>query len=349
MKYCLFCRDSFEDRLAACPRCGGPLVDSAPVEDRGASNHDEETPPEHKHPKVDSFQTAALVAVAIVDSEDDLRAAVDVLDEHGVYFEIEQGDSAEKLLGVVSQRSWRLLVREEDGQEAFLKLVEKAPEIFPPDVIEAMEEEKEDEEEPTPPALARISEILDSGEAPKLGSDLARAVIEGFAGEDSPAIARAKYELARRGAAVAPLVSEIAAASIADGGEGAERILYNLLEVLEAIGYARALEKIVPLYKSPVSQVRARAAYASGRLGAPEAVTALLDLLADPDDDVRYEASESIWRLTGFDFDFDPYNSPEEEASNVEALRKMWDDSGHKGRVRERVDLAALLRAIAEG
>jgi hypothetical protein len=95
--------------------------------------------------------------------------------------------------------------------------------------------------------------------------------------------------------------------------------------------------------------VRTRAAWAAGRLGNPEAVDRLLDLLEDEDEDVRYEASESIWRLTGFDFDFEPEAPVEKERENVEGLRRMWARTRKAAGVRGRTTLKQLLQGLGGG
>ena len=51
---------------------------------------------------------------------------------------------------------------------------------------------------------------------------------------------------------------------------------------------------------------------------------------------MRYEAGESVWRLTGMDFEFDAYAPLEEQAGSIERIRAEWELSGRKGAVRDR-------------
>ncbi|MCD6405309.1 MAG: HEAT repeat domain-containing protein [Planctomycetes bacterium] len=155
-------------------------------------------------------------------------------------------------------------------------------------------------------------------------------------------MAAVKSILARRFATVGPLLAQIAVESAASGGDGAERVLFHLMQVLEAVGYSEALGEIEVLYDSPVPQVRMRAAYAAGRLGAVEAVERLLDLLEDEEEDVRYEASESVWRLTGLDFEFEPSAPVEQEQENLARLRETWQRSGKSAHIRGKITLADL-------
>jgi len=351
MKYCLFCRDSFEDDVKTCPYCGGELTDRLPEPDDDGPDDagDLEAPPRDiaDEPEPDASFQGPLVPVVIVNSEDDLRAAVDVLKEHGIYFEIDQADPLQKVYGLTTGRTWRLLVREDEGPDAFLKLVKALPGLFPREIVQNMEEDSQESDESSL-AAARVVEIIQSPSAEKAGGELARAIMTAFAGDDSDGIARAKFYLARKGAAVVPLLREIAAQAAENGGDGSERVLFNSLEILEALGDRTTLERLEPLYASAAPQVRSRAAYAAGRLGAAEAVDGLLELLTDEDEDVRYEASESIWRLTGLDFDFDPYLPVGEQLQQISALRDAWAKSAKTGAVRNRVDLSAILRAMGE-
>lgn len=328
--------------MKTCPYCGDKLADELPEEDDEALQEDAADEPG------DAGMQGQLVPVVIVKNEDDLRAAAAVLTEYGIDFEIDEADGSwRRIVGVAAGRTaWRLLVKADEGPEAFLRLVKALPGLFPQEVTRVLEREREAHPDEAMRAAGRIVEILESQELQTMRPELATNIVAAFAGEDSAGIARAQYELARRGAEPGELLAEIAAQAVADGGDGAERVLYNVLEVLEALDDTGALGKIEALFECPTSQVRARAAYAAGRLGAPAAVDRLLELLADGDEEVRYEASEAIWRLTGLDFDFDPYLAVEKEKEHVDALRAAWEESGKKGRVRNRVSMASLLQAL---
>lgn len=321
MKYCLFCREAFEDDINVCPYCSDELSDTLPGPDEEHEPHGGTFA--GKDEPVDSAddENIPLVQVAIIESEAGLRAAVEVLKVHGIYFEIEETDRAKARAGIVARRAWRLLADADEAHRAFLNLVEEAPGLFPSEVRKQFAEPP-DVDEAGRGALMGIIEILDSGDEHR-GEELAAAIISGFAADDPEAVAAAKNALVTHGA-VAPLLADIAGQSISAGGEGAERVLFNTLEILEAMGYVPALERIEPHYDSPVPQVRARAAYAAGRLGITDGVDALLPLLEDEDEDVRYEASEAVWRLTGLEFEFDPYASLEDEADNVKRITQAW-------------------------
>jgi hypothetical protein len=353
MKYCLFCRDSFPDDASVCPRCGGELSPAPPDPDDAPDERDDEldddSPEIPGEPAaVDPDFQGPLVPVAFIKAEEDLRAAVAVLTEHGIYFEIDEAESTPRIVGLSALgRGWRLLVREEEGPDAFLRLVKAMPHIFP-DEIAAEAAEADEHEAEYSLAADVVVDLLHAPVREVSGDVLAKAIITAFSGDDSESVARAKYALARRGEEVAPLLSEIAAQAAAQGGEGAEAVLYNVLEILEALGDTATLPKLEALYSSAHPQVRARAAYAAGRLGAPEAVDALLALLSDADEDTRYEASEAIWRLTGIESDFDPYHAPAEEYANVQSIRDAWARSDKKSTPRSRANLADLLRTLGE-
>ncbi len=321
MRYCLFCREAFENDVIACPYCGDTLVDrlSEPGGEEAAEAGGVEPVGEARSTE------GPLIQVAIVTGEADLRAAVEVFKEANAYFEIEEVDRAEAQAGIVGGRAWRLLVPADEANAAFMRLVALAPQIFPPAVREHFEEEEETDEraEACAETVDRLVDALEAEEG-EAGADFAKTVIEALSCDDADELARAKYALASHAAEVAPLLGEIAAEAAATGGEGAEKVLYNAADVLDASGYTGALASVEALYESPVPQVRSRAAWAAGRLGGDEAVDGLIGLLGDPDEDVRYEASESIWRLTGLDFEFDSDADPAEQAENVEAIRRLW-------------------------
>ncbi len=349
MKYCLFCRDSFADDPEVCPLCGGELSDSVPEDsstdddstERQYSEYDE---PAGGHDPDDPMQ-GELVPVVMVGSEEDLRAAVEVLSGHGIDFEIVEGDRTRQLFGLVPGRSWRILVAPDKGPDAFLKLVKALPRIFPREVTERLKDELADQN-----ALQAADAVAAALATPSADSTaLVSGVITAFAGEDADAIAKVRYVLAKAGARVAPLLSQIAIESVREGGTGAEQVLFNILSVLEAIEDSTALEGLLGYFTNDVAQVRARAAYAAGRLGDPQAVDALLDLFDDEDEEVRYEASEAVWRLTGIDFDFDPYLPPAEQKAAAQAVRDAWSVSGKHGVVRNAVSLVDILRSMGDG
>lgn len=354
MKYCLFCREAFEDETKACPYCGDALADELPTEegeradDARADGAGGAGEPDDEYKGIDTGERLGerLVPVAIVKNEADLREVVAALSEYGTYFEIEEADVTKRLFGLVPGRTWRVMVRDEDGPETFLRLVKAVPQVYPAEVTERIAEEEEEVERHV--ANGRIVEIMESSEPEASGAELAGAIVEGFASDDAAGIARAKYALARHGRLVAGLLGDIAAASVAQGGEGAERVLFNALEVLEAVGDESTLARIEPHFASPQPRVRARAAYAAGRLGVPAAVDKLIHMLADEDEEVRFEASSAVWRLTGMDFDYDPYGPEDERARDARIMRDTWEKSDHRGRVRSRVDLSELLRAMGE-
>ncbi|MHC4713221.1 MAG: HEAT repeat domain-containing protein [Planctomycetota bacterium] len=176
--------------------------------------------------------------------------------------------------------------------------------------------------------------------------ELAKCVILVFSSEDGLSIAAAKALLAQRGVSVGPVLADIAVEAAANGGEGAEQVLFHSLQALEAVEFTGALAGFETLYDSPQPQVRMRAAYGAGRLGSIDAVDRLLGLLEDEDEDVRYEASEAIWRLTGFDFEFEPYAPVEEERDNIVTLRNLWEAGRSSARVRDRVTLRGILQSL---
>lgn len=338
MKYCLFCRDSFEDEVEACPYCGGELAGELPDDAEGVGAREDESP------SGAGLEEEHLLQVAIITSEEDLTAAVEVLRDENVYFEIDEVERTKARAGVIPGRAWRLLVEAEEAHEAFLSLVKRIPRAFPRPVGQA-EGGQARENDRTEDVPSRVEEILDSADPGAASAELARAVVHVFCSDDAAAIARSMRALARRGGEVGGLLARIAVESARSGGEGAERVLFHSMKVLEAIGHDEALPEIEALYSSPVPQVRSRASYAAGRLGNPEAVDALLDL-EDEDEDVRYEASEAVWRLTGLDFEFEPYAPLEEERENVHRLRETWRQAGTKIRVRGRITLADLFRGF---
>jgi len=351
MKYCLFCRESFEDEMQTCPYCGDELLDELPDEDYADDAYAwhggraAEKEPEREGPPV--------VQVAIITSQGDLEAAVDVLKEEEIYFEIEDADRSAAAAGIIPTRAWRLLVDQEEAHDAFVLLVCAIPQAFPRPVADRFAEQSDEGEgarnETAARAAEAIEEIFSRPEGTIDGAVLARHVIEVFSSENPVAITRTKLRLARAGDAAAALLAGIAVEAAAAGGEGAEGVLFHTMQVLEATGYAGALEKVESLYDSPVAQVRTRAAYAAGRLGDPAAVDRLLDLLEDENEDVRYEASESIWRLTGFDFDFEPEAAAEEQQENIRRLREMWREGRKTASVRGRVTLRRLLQGLQGG
>ncbi len=351
MKYCLFCRESFEDEMLTCPYCSDALADELPdegyVDEPSAPAHDaasEATPEE-------AAVAPEVLMVAVLGAEEDLKAAVDVLKELDIYFEIESIDDFSVITGMRSTAAWRLLVEADNAREAFLALVEKIPHAFPRSVVEWAAADRESgkgpqtADPPRDPAgqLRRIlAEPLNDLEA----LEVAKLLIEAFSGPDAETIARLKGELAREAVSAAPVTAEVAAEAISLGGEGAERVLFHCMQVLEAVGFDQALSRVEPHYASEVAQVRTRAAYAAGRLGNTDAVDALLDLLGDPDEDVRYEASESIWRLTGFDFEYEPHAQVAEEAANLAMLREMWAQRRASASVRSRTKLADIFKGL---
>jgi len=348
MRYCLFCREAFADDPAKCPYCDGELVDRLPEPDEDDADRDaDEDSLKHGEGQTEEGEGEPLVEVAVVDKEEDLRAAVDVFKEHGMNFEIEEVNPDE--IKVISGREWRLLVPADEAESAFVRLVHQAPFIFPRHMREHFKSAPVADEGEVPPAAetaAKIPAMLE--EKPPVSSiDLTRAIAEGLALRGSRSVVRAKLALAMHGVQVAPLLAGIVAEAISAGGEGAEALIFNSLEVLEAIGYDDAIEKIEPLYDSPTPQVRSRAAYAAGRLGDPGSVGGLLDLLADEDEDVRYEASEAIWRLTGLDFEYDPYKPIEEERRHVEDLRKQCQSRFDHDDVLNRTTMASLQEMAA--
>jgi hypothetical protein len=401
MRFCLFCRDSFDDDPDRCPTCGGQLVDTVP------DDTDEPPAPRPHDPTVDESFQGALVPLVLVRTEDDLRAAVAVLSEFGIYFEIDSNpDALSRLYPVVPSRAWQILVRDSDGPEAFLRLVKALPSIFPAEVAEAVRADSASDD-PASLAAERVVELLspeadqssdvgarravpavsssdssipvDANQPSDVGArravpdasssdssippeadhssdvgarravpGLVESIILAFSSDDPDSVAVAKSALAKKGAPIAPLLTQIAATAVAEGGEGAERVLFHTLEVLEALGDDALLPKLAPLLSAAASAVRARAAYAAGRLGAPLAVDLLLPLLEDHDEDVRYEANEAIWRLSGLDFDFDPYQSIETQQPNIAALKDAWESSPTTGRVRNRTTLQDILRILAD-
>jgi hypothetical protein len=342
MRYCLFCREAFPDDPAKCPYCDGELVDKLPDPDADQGDIDrEEGARERGERENDESGGSPLVEVAVVDKEDDLRAAVEVFKQHGTGFEIEEVDRAQ--VKMIGGRAWRLLVPGDEAEAAFFHLVEEAPGIFPREMREEFARERPPEEDKGAEAAAKIPAMLEAKTPAVNPVDLARAIVEGFASRNSPAVSHAKYALAVHGREVAPLLAGIVAEAISAGGEGAVSVLFNALEILETIGYGQAIESIEPLYASGTPQVRARAAYAAGRLGNPEAVDGLLDLLEDEDEEVRYEASESIWRLSGLDFEYDPYAPVDKEREHVQALRAEWSRHHGHDHVRNRRSVPDLL------
>ncbi len=348
MKYCLFCRESFEDEMWTCPYCGDELLDDLPEEgdaDESYASHGEgarqEEPEEEGVPPV--------VQVAIVTSQEDLEAAVAVLKETNIYFEIEDADRRSAEAGIIPARAWRLLVAEEAAHDAFLRLISAIPRAFPREVAEKADQGNDEEDETVAEASVLIEDILSSPGDQMDEVALARQVIAVFSSEAAVIIARAKIMLSRAGEDVAEMLVRIAAEAAATGGERAESVLFHSMQVLEAMGVPRgAREAMERLYDSPVEQVRSRAAYGAGRLGDPAAVERLLDMLEDRSEQVRYEASESIWRLTGFDFDFEPSAPVEEERENIMKLREMWKGARGSASVRGRVTLRGLLGGFRE-
>ena len=351
MKYCLFCRESFEDEMLTCPYCSDELADELPdegcVEQPSALAPDaasEATPEEAAVPP-------EVLMVAVLGTEEDLKAAVDVLKELDIYFEIESIDGFSGITGMRTAAAWRLLVEADNAREAFLALVDKIPHAFPRSVVEWADADRESGKGPQtadPPSdpAGQLRRILAEPLSDLAALEVAKLLIEAFSGPDAEAIAMLKGELARKAPRAAPVIAEVAAEAISMGGEGAERVLFHCMQVLEAVGFDQALSRVEPHYASGVAQVRTRAAYAAGRLGNTDAVDALLDLLEDPDEDVRYEASESIWRLTGFDFDFEPHAQVPEEAAKLAALREMWAERRTSASVRSRTKLADIFKGL---
>lgn len=349
MKYCLFCRESYEDEMQTCPYCGDDLLDELPEEGdaaeayayHGGHSADQEQESEEGQP---------VIQAAIITSQDDLEAAVDVLTQGGIYFEIEDADRMSANAGIIPARAWRLLVEQDQAHDAFVRLVSAIPQAFPRVVAEEVGEDgQERRDESAAAAVESIENILNGSETMSDETALAGGVIAVFSCEDPVAIARTKLLLARRGESSAEMLSRIAIEAAGAGGEGAESVLFHTMQVLEALSHDSALTGMEQLYKSPVAQVRTRSAWAAGRLGNPEAVDRLLDLLEDEDEDVRYEASESIWRLTGFDFDFEPEAPVEKERENVEGLRRMWARTRKAVGVRGRTTLKQLLQGLGGG
>ncbi len=337
MKYCLFCREAFDDDPQECPYCGGELVDELP----GADSADQDAYSAGDDEPEPATPDTELLQVAIATSEMDLRAIVAVLKESDIYFEIEEVDRQQVEAGLVPGRAWRLLVGADEAYAAFTKLVADVPQAFPHSVTNALTPASEESESPSD-VPAKIEEMLALPSSQSNSAKLAQALIRTFSSDNPDEMAAVKSILARHAATVEPLLAQIAVESAAAGGDGAERVLFHLMQVLEAVGYSEALGEIEALYDSPVPQVRTRAAYAAGRLGAVEAVERLLGLLEDEEEDVRYEASESIWRLTGLDFEFEPSAPVEEESENLARLREAWQRSGKSGHVRGKVTLADL-------
>lgn len=349
MKYCLFCRESYEDAMQTCPYCGDELLDELPDEGYG-----DEAYAYHGGRPDDQEQGAEegppVVQVAIITSQEDLEAAVEVLKAGGIYFEIEDADRMSANAGIIPSRAWRLMVEQDQTHDAFLRLVSAIPQAFPRAVAEEVGEDGEEpRDESAAEAVESIEDILNGSKKTADEAALAGSVITVFSCEDPVAIARTKLLLARGRESSAGTLSRIAIEAAGAGGEGAESVLFHVMQVLEALGHDSALAGMEQLYESSVAQVRTRAAWAAGRLGNPEAVDRLLDLLEDEDRDVRYEASESIWRLTGFDFDFEPEAPLEEEREKVEGLRRMWARARKSASVRGRMTLKQLLQGFGGG
>lgn len=352
MKYCLFCRESFEDEMSACPYCGDELADELPeegcVEGPSAPARDAAC---ETIPGEEAAEVPEVLMVAAIGAEEDLKEAVDVLKELDIYFEIEPIDDFSGITGMRSTAAWRLLVEVDSAHEAFLVLVEKIPHAFPRSIVEWAAADAHSGEGSQAAGTAsdpagQLRLILAEPLNDLAALEVAKLLIEVFSGPDAEAIARLKAELAREAANAAPVTAEVSAEAISLGGEGAERVLFHCMQVLEAVGFDQALSRIEPHYASDVAQVRTRAAYAAGRLGNMDAVDALLDLLEDPDEDVRYEASESIWRLTGFDFEFEPHAQVAEEAARLAALREMWARGRTSASVRSRTKLADIFKGL---
>ncbi|MHC4713222.1 MAG: hypothetical protein ACYTAN_08130 [Planctomycetota bacterium] len=89
MKYCLFCRESFEDEMLTCPYCGDDLLDELPDEDYG----EEAFAPHNGRPAPEREESEGppVIQAAIIAGREDLEAAVAVLKEVDIYFEIGAG------------------------------------------------------------------------------------------------------------------------------------------------------------------------------------------------------------------------------------------------------------------
>ncbi|MFQ5670315.1 MAG: HEAT repeat domain-containing protein [Acidobacteriota bacterium] len=112
--------------------------------------------------------------------------------------------------------------------------------------------------------------------------------------KESPRIARADP------AAVVRLLEQAAAADRAAGGDG----VFRRVQILRAqqVVQARRLEAAVPalvnlLGGDPDAGIRQFSALILGQLGSPEAVSALLEALGDPDLRVRGDAARALGRL----------------------------------------------------
>lgn len=177
---------------------------------------------------------------------------------------------------------------------------------------------------PAPPAAADLSWLAQVAvpdwmerPSPELEREIGRRVValfsENFA--DSSAAAR---RLIETGLPAVPYLGSAAA------GRRDARARKVVCVVLDPILRSVAPEDLGRLLRSPYRAVRIVAAQVCGELGWEEHGPALVDLLEDPDPEVRRAAVAALRRLTNRFYGYRVDGRPEERARAVERWRKHW-------------------------
>ncbi|MFA4985772.1 MAG: HEAT repeat domain-containing protein [Candidatus Brocadiia bacterium] len=99
----------------------------------------------------------------------------------------------------------------------------------------------------------------------------------------------------------------------------------RIIGILVRIKDERSLPLLRSLLNNPVAQVRCRSAWALGEIPANDNVPALIAALSDEDADMRFYAINSLYRLTGLKFDFEPRGAEEARAKAIALWAEWWE------------------------
>ncbi len=298
MRVCPICRCEYEAHVARCPDCDVELREVADTRELAPAASQE----------ILSFP---------VSSRADAELAHKLLLQRGVPCEIEEVDARKEGLSLFRSVTFLLKIEAAHAGPALDILLSELPGIFPRELLShvraGVEPPGTSDRELEEVSRASIEELVEGG------SRTLFVVVKALLRGDEALVRKAELALVQMGEPAARLLTNL----VCDACRLNDRVtLGKLRSSLSRLADLGTAETIAGLTKDRNPVVRANALRVLGRLGNKSVIPYLVRALGDEQEKVREEANESLWRLTGRSFGFDPRASLEERR----AAQGRWQE-----------------------
>lgn len=299
MRICPLCRCEYEAHVVRCPECE--------VELRQVSDLEQLAPA-----AVEQFASLPIR------SRQDAELAHKLLTDRGLPSVIEEVDARKQGLSLFRPLTFLLKIEPAYLERALHILLTELAGIFPREIVSYLLARQEQRgasgQELEQVSAASIEELVSAGSGGLFA--LVNALLRG----DEMLVKKAELALVQVGGPAARLLTDL----VSDACRLDDRVtMGKLRSCLAQLADLGTVEKIAGLSDDRDPRIRANALRALGRLKHKAAIPYLIRGLADEHEKAREEANESLWRLTGRSFGFDPKALPEERKT-AQARWQEW-------------------------